>query len=345
MSDKRFLGNIITPTPTAPSGPFQDGAAPGVWSLQEAFTYTKAGLWPTAGVIQRGVFAGGRLADNSSTNTIDQVDITTAGNATDFGDLTAGRLRLASASSSTRGVWAGGNIAGLTNIIDYVTIASAGNAVDFGDLSTANEELAACSNNTRMLIAGGNNGTQINTIEYVTIASVGNVTDFGDLTQPTIASGKINTLAALANSTRGVMLGGFNGALGGQTNAIQYVTIASTGNALDFGDLLAARSSNTACSDSTRGITWGGDRNVIEYITIASTGNSVDFGDTSITFGLAGSASGLTRGLIGGGDSGGRLNTVEFVTIQTTGNSTDFGDLTVARLGLAACSSAHGGLS
>jgi hypothetical protein len=49
MSDKRFLGNIITPTPTAPAGPFEDGAAPGVWSLQEAFTYTKAGLWPIAG--------------------------------------------------------------------------------------------------------------------------------------------------------------------------------------------------------------------------------------------------------------------------------------------------------
>jgi hypothetical protein len=49
MSDKRFLGNIITSTPTAPAGPYQDSAAPGVWSLQEAFTYTKAGLWPTAG--------------------------------------------------------------------------------------------------------------------------------------------------------------------------------------------------------------------------------------------------------------------------------------------------------
>lgn len=54
MSDKRYLGNIITPTPTAPTGPFQDSAAPGVWSLQEAFTYTKAGLWPTAGRIAFG---------------------------------------------------------------------------------------------------------------------------------------------------------------------------------------------------------------------------------------------------------------------------------------------------
>ena len=32
MSDKRFLGSIITDNPTTPSGPFQDGAASGVWS-------------------------------------------------------------------------------------------------------------------------------------------------------------------------------------------------------------------------------------------------------------------------------------------------------------------------
>jgi hypothetical protein len=49
MSDKRYLGNIITPTPTAPAGPYEDSAAKGVWSLQEAYTYIKAGAWPTAG--------------------------------------------------------------------------------------------------------------------------------------------------------------------------------------------------------------------------------------------------------------------------------------------------------
>jgi hypothetical protein len=58
MSDKRYLGNIITPNPTEPAGPYQDGAASGVWSLGEAFTYTKAGLWPIAGNSQRAVIAG-----------------------------------------------------------------------------------------------------------------------------------------------------------------------------------------------------------------------------------------------------------------------------------------------
>jgi hypothetical protein len=70
MSDKRFLGNIITSTPTAPAGPYQDGAAPGVWSLQEAFTYTKAGLWPIAGnVLERALFAGGADFGDLDVNT------------------------------------------------------------------------------------------------------------------------------------------------------------------------------------------------------------------------------------------------------------------------------------
>ena len=54
MSDKRYLGNIITQNPTAPSGPYEDSTAPGVWSLAEAFAYSKAGLWPTAGNVAPG---------------------------------------------------------------------------------------------------------------------------------------------------------------------------------------------------------------------------------------------------------------------------------------------------
>ena len=47
---KRYLGNIITQNPTAPSGPFENDAAPGVWSLAEALAYSRRlGLWPMAG--------------------------------------------------------------------------------------------------------------------------------------------------------------------------------------------------------------------------------------------------------------------------------------------------------
>ena len=64
---------------------------------------------------------------------------------------------------------------------------------------------------------------------------------------------------------------------------MDYVTIASAGNASDFGDLIAATYKTGATSSSTRGVIAGGndnaDENQIQYITIASTGNSADFGD------------------------------------------------------------------
>ena len=68
-------------------------------------------------------------------------------------------------------------------------------------------------------------------------------------------------------------------------NIIEYVTIASKGNATDFGDLTAARYSLASCSSITRGLFGGGLEtarvNTIEYVTIASTGNATDFGDLS----------------------------------------------------------------
>jgi uncharacterized protein YkvS len=72
---------------------------------------------------------------------------------------------------------------------------------------------------------------------------------------------------------------------GGSVNNIDYVVIATIGNAIEFGDLLNGCSQLAACSSSTRGIfgggTSGGVTNVIQYITIASVGNAVDFGDLS----------------------------------------------------------------
>ena len=82
--------------------------------------------------------------------------------------------------------------------------------------------------------------------------------------------------------TRGVFAGG----LGSPTNVIDYVTIASPGNATDFGDLTVARGYNSGCSNGTRGITGPGSpsgggtaNNTLDYITIATPGNATDFGD------------------------------------------------------------------
>ena len=46
---KRYPGGIITKTPVTPAGPYENSAAPGVWTLDQALQYTKQGIWPTAG--------------------------------------------------------------------------------------------------------------------------------------------------------------------------------------------------------------------------------------------------------------------------------------------------------
>lgn len=46
---KKWPGGIITPTPATPKGPYQTGAAPGIWTIQQADYWIKQGLWPVAG--------------------------------------------------------------------------------------------------------------------------------------------------------------------------------------------------------------------------------------------------------------------------------------------------------
>jgi len=72
----------------------------------------------------------------AKSNVIDYVTMATAGNATDFGDLTVARSDPASASNGTRATFGGGHSSSATDdTIDYVTIDTAGNATDFGNLS------------------------------------------------------------------------------------------------------------------------------------------------------------------------------------------------------------------
>ena len=54
---RTYQGSIITKTPITPSGPYQCGAASGVWTIDQMVGWQKAGLWPTAGNIAVGTFA------------------------------------------------------------------------------------------------------------------------------------------------------------------------------------------------------------------------------------------------------------------------------------------------
>jgi len=247
--------------------------------------------------------------------------------------------------AAVRGLFGGGSSAG-PNVIDYISISSTGNAIDFGDLTVARLELAACSSSVRGVWAGGystNGATYYRTIDYVTIATTGNATNFGNLQTP----GK-RGIAGCSSSTRGVFAGGYSADTSLLYNVIDYITIATTGNATDFGDLSATRFVLASASSSTRGL-FGGGNTVssgtpsanIYYITIATTGNTTSFGSLSLARGELAACASSTRALFSGGsDTGGtRQNIIDYVTIATTGNATDFGDLIAATDGVSSCSS------
>ena len=90
----------------------------------------------------------------------------------------------------------------------------------------------------------------------------------------------IDTGGGASNSTRAVFGGGRT------ENTITYLTIASTGDSQDFGDLTQARGALGSCSTPTRAVWMGGylaspypAQVTIDYVTIATTGNAADFGD------------------------------------------------------------------
>ena len=113
------------------------------------------------------------------------VTIASTGNATDFGDLTVARNYGQSASTSVRGVNAGGTDGSASNVIDYVTIASTGDATDFGNLTVArSQSFGGMSDTTRGVFGGGTNPDNV-TIDFITIASTGNAADFGDMSVQT----------------------------------------------------------------------------------------------------------------------------------------------------------------
>ena len=141
--------------------------------------------------------------------------------------------------------------------------------------------------------------------------------------------------------------GGDSAANGSNINTIDFVTIQSMGNSLDFGDLLSA-ASGRGVSSTTRGL-FSNESSAakrINYVTIATTGNAVDFGDliNNNANGGCASYSSLTRGCFAGIRTPTVTNTIEYVTMSTLGNALNFGDLTQPVNNGGGCSNGHGGL-
>ena len=143
----------------------------------------------------------------------------------------------------------------------------------------------------------------------------------------------------LDGGTRGLFVGGWrNTPSTARSNGIDFITISSTGDATDFGDLSRRAAYMGTCSSRTRGIIAGGNGdnsssavNTIDFITISTTGDSQDFGDLPTALNAHYGHSNNTRGVFATGynpsPSFTSANDISVLTIASTGSAFDGGDL------------------
>ena len=250
-------------------------------------------------------------------------------------------------TGGTRGIHFGGVTPSAIAQIDFFNVDSTGNAADFGDMTrSTNISNAGTASRTRGIAFGGGN-TPDNIIEFITISSTGNAADFGDMIQHRRNAG------AGSNGVRGVVIGGWTNpaANPGYHNLIDFITIATEGNALDFGDMINNGESQFAVANSPTRIVYGqygtpsGASNTIEYLTTSTLGNASDFGDVSGDTRSSGAGGGnVVRGIFGGGQAPNQpsytpQDEIHYLTISSLGNTIDFGDLSEQRSNLNGCSS------
>lgn len=229
---------------------------------------------------------------------IDYITIATTGNASDFGDMSHASYWGGACSSGTRGCHYGtGAWDGSANVqsIDYVTIATTGNAADFGDIGSSpgiGYALKAVSSGTRGLWGGGYSQSpsdaQSKAIYYITFDTLGNGTSFGNLTQ-----GSYRVCGAASDATYGLWGGGDTGPANdgagtfAQQDGIEYITMSTPGNSVDFGDLTATKRYINATNNATKAVFMGGGTNstaLVDIVTIQTPGNATAWGDLSQTY-------------------------------------------------------------
>ena len=234
----------------------EDGSTPRVVHLQ-FITFASTGDSTDAADLTVGTRGSASLSNqtrgitaNGSTpsypGTVDFYAIASLGNALDFGDQVTARASSGVAASPTRGIFAGGYNPGTLSSIESLQIATTGDRVNFGDLSAARNAaaLGIISNTVNGYFAGGQTPSQITDINRVAIASFGNGISFGDLTVARQEAGGVS------DTTRGVAAGGYPGPSANNTDTIDYFSLATGGEAADFGNLSQAR---FGCSGSSNG--------------------------------------------------------------------------------------------
>ena len=279
----------------------------------------------------RGVFGCG-----TDTNlTLDYISISTAGNATDFGDAWYLRESGGACSDGSRGFWYGGhNSANIVSNNGYsITFATLGNATNtIGSISYSRARGSMCSNKDYLIYTGGQSGynsTTTNTILRFSVASsYMSGSTFGNMDAVKMGHSMWN------DSSRYLTFSGTN-----STADIAAGSFTSSG-ASWIAQLTGNGSQPTgAAGDDTRAITFAGTTGTqLDTVVIQNNSNATSFGQLNTNFSKPGACTDASRIVFGGSGYGGTYNHMSYVTIATTGSGSDFGDLTVARYRATACS-------
>ena len=249
--------DYITPATTGNAVDFGD-------DIDDYYGGSAASSNGTVGVQTGGSLpTGNAYPNNYSANMqkMRKITIATAGNATLTGDMGVKLYGIGAAGDATRGLYAGGvnrtNWPGGSAIsvsaIKYFSYATANSAYSFGNLNGmgggAWDNVGGTSDETRSIFAGGyvrTNYYQVqqtayaanaNVIHYVTTQTTSNAYDFGDLVHWCYL-----TSGGCTDGTTAQFAGGFGKATNQPyttVDDIQKITIQTTGNATDFGNVSA----------------------------------------------------------------------------------------------------------
>ena len=267
---------------------------------------------------------------------IQYMDITTLGDASNFGDYTGVYSYGAGAGGNSQYAVVAGNKddGSMTADMQYVTVSTTGNAQNWGDLVVRTRIPHGTQHVNRVVWFPGEDPSLTlsynnSRIQYMTLASQGNASDFGNITVPRAAG------SAASDGTRGYYAQGFSNP-GSPTrhNVIDVVTIDTAADSTDFGDAGRASNSGGAMGTDFRWVTFGGTSNgssnggtsTIYYYPVGATGTSAVFGSqlSSSGYGQRG-VTNNSRGLIVNQQDP-LTDTIQYIEIATLGNAVDFGN-------------------
>ena len=247
-------------------------------------------------------------------NAIQYVNISTPGNAVNFGTCRSGG-HSAGASDSVRGLSFHQHS---TDHIQYITIATPGNATDFGSYGNGWSS-AAASDGTRAVTFGGAYST--NTSRYVLFSTPMSAVFFGYLGANAYWNG------AVSDGTRAV----FDCGVYNYTNQqFRYVSMSTPSDAIYFGTMQTSRGWCGACSNGTYGLWVGGNNNSgtvnsVERLTLATPSNSAYFGTLRYARHTTDPVANETRMVAVGGNT--YSNAMDYLSFATGGSAISFGNL------------------